>query len=358
MIDTVRVCHASSPVLDELMKTGTVSVSEDEKTWENMRSAGASWTEILEKCNVMHMALLRNLRGIFTEIDDLQKCREVLEKLKAGVPGGKQFPFRYMSAYKAVESAEDIHHKQTVLDALEECMDISCENMPKLEGRTMCLTDNSGSAWGAFTSEFGRVTVADIDNLSSVIAARNSDEGYVGKFGDRLRVFPVSKRNGILKQTQEITKGQGADVGYGTENGVWIFFEKAIRKKEHWDNIFIFSDMQAGHGGLFGTMEGIKAYRRAGFICRGEYIDVAKLIDAYRRKVNPKVNVFSVQTAGYDNVVVPEYGYRTNILYGWTGKEVVFADEMKRFWDDIDMEREARKSVGHGAEETAEKNSP
>ena len=65
-------------------------------------------------------------------------------------------------------------------------------------------------------------------------------------------------------------------------------------------------------------------------------IDVAKLINTYRSQVNPKVNVFSVQTAGYDNVVIPEYGYRTNILYGWTGKEIIFANEMIQFWNRID----------------------
>jgi hypothetical protein len=40
MIDVVRLCHASSPLVDELMKTGTVKTAEDEKTWENLLSAG------------------------------------------------------------------------------------------------------------------------------------------------------------------------------------------------------------------------------------------------------------------------------------------------------------------------------
>jgi hypothetical protein len=44
--------------------------------------------------------------------------------------------------------------------------------------------------------------------------------------------------------------------------------------------------------------------------------------------------VFCVQPAGYTNVLVPEYGYRTNIMYGWTGKEAIFADAMIRFWDE------------------------
>ena len=66
------------------------------------------------------------------------------------------------------------------------------------------------------------------------------------------------------------------------------------------------------------------------------YIDVVKLIDWYRKEVNPKVNIYCIQTAGYDNVLVPENGYRTNILYGWTGKELVYADCMNKFWDEKD----------------------
>ena len=69
------------------------------------------------------------------------------------------------------------------------------------------------------------------------------------------------------------------------------------------------------------------------------YIDVAKLIAEYRSKVNPKVNVFSVQTAGYNNMLIPEYGYRTNILYGWTGKELIFADSMIKFWNNKDKNK-------------------
>ena len=80
----------------------------------------------------------------------------------------------------------------------------------------------------------------------------------------------------------------------------------------------------------------MREYNSRGFVTCDtgwSYVDVAKLIHEYRNKVNPKVNVFSIQTAGYDNVVIPEYGYRTNLLYGWTGKELVFADAMIRFWD-------------------------
>jgi hypothetical protein len=278
---------------------------------------------------------------VFTEIEDSEFCKKYLEKLKSGVVDGKQFPFRYYSAIQAIRTSK-CKHQPLIIDALEECMDISLENYPKLSGKTMCLSDNSGSAWGALNSEYGTVTVAEIDNLSSVITAACSDEGYVGKFGDKLIVSPISKRKGVLSQTQEITRNRSGDVGGATEGGIWEFFRNAIANKEHWDNIFIYSDQQAGHGGLYGTSSHKTEYQNRGYGCgrgwfeEGSYINVFKLVQEYRKKVNPKVNVFSVQTAGYDNAVLPEYAYRTNIMYGWTGKEAVFAKAMIDQWNAID----------------------
>ncbi|MBO4877864.1 MAG: hypothetical protein J5501_07650 [Ruminococcus sp.] len=350
MINTVRLVHANSPVIDELMRTGTVEVGETEQTWEQKRSAGMSWADILRATKLGHMAMLRNIVNVFTEIDDTEVCREYMEEVKNGVPDGRQFPFRYESAYRTVKKAQDIHHQQYILDALEECMDIAVGNLPHLKGRTMCLSDNSGSAWGCFNSEYGTVTVANIDNLSAVIAAKCSDEGYVGKFGDELRIFPVSKRNGTLSQAREIDANGYRDVGGSTEGGIWKFFRNAIRKKAHYDNIFIFSDQQAGTGGLYGTAADKEEYTgeysfgadfrpRNGFTRPG-YINVYKLIQEYRRKVNPRVNVFSVQTAGYNNVLVPQMSYRCAMLTGWTGKEISFAADYIAQWDAVEAARQ------------------
>ncbi len=345
LVNTVRVCHASNGDIDELMQTGTIVMPEENKTWETLRADGKSWVEILDILGrIPHMALLRNLRGIFSEIDDLDKTKEIMDSLIAGVERGKQFPFRYMSAKKAVEGGNDVHNRVTITDALEDCIDKSCANLPMLKGNNAFLSDNSGSAWGTFNSEYGSVTIAEIDNLSSVIGAANSEKGTVIKFGDRMKKYEISKRNGILEQAQKISKTKDNDIGGGTENGVWLFFDEAIKERIHYDNIFIYSDMQAGHGGLYGTESGKRAYREMGCATRGSYIDVAKLVDIYRQRVNPKVNVFCIQTAGYNNVLVPENGYRTSILYGWTGKELVYADMINRVWDEKDAEREQKKS--------------
>jgi len=264
------------------------------------------------------MALLRNFSGIFLTRMDPDFCREYLDKLKRGVVDGKQFPFRYYSAWRAVkEKCFRADISQMILKALEECVDLSVQNLPRLRGRTMCLSDNSGSAWGGFTSEYGSVTVAVIDNLSSAITAARSDEGDVGKFGSLLRVFPVREDDHMLELCNVISKDKYNDVGGQTEGGIWEFFYQIIWKKEHWDNIFIYPDQQAGHGCLYGTDDQIALYQRLGYGCgqNDGYLDVYALVELYRKTVNLRVNVFSVQTAGYTNAVMPEYAYRTCILW-------------------------------------------
>ena len=339
LIDLVRISHANSKDINELMKTGTIEVKETEQTWETMRSAKHTWRSILETIDVPHMALLRNLKGIFTEINDITAATEILDSLKAGVVNGKQFPFRYQSAYKVIQT-ETLNHKAMVLDALEECMDIAVANMPKIEGKVMCLSDNSGSAWGAITSEYGTTKIAEIANLSSLITAKQADEGYVGQFGDKLFVEPVSKRNVLLKQAEALNK-KGHSVGGGTENGIWLFWDKAIRMKDHWDTVFIYSDQQAGTGGLYGTNP--SDYKDYVYKSTSKNIDVLSLVEKYRQTVNPKVNVFSVQVAGYDNTILPENLYRGALLTGWTGKESTFAHTIINTWDEIENKTSTKK---------------
>jgi hypothetical protein len=329
LIDLVRISHAKSDVINELMTTGSVEVEASAQTWESLRSQGKTWKEIVDTIKIPHMALLRNLRGIFTEVNDKTFAEKVCEILKGGVPYGKQFPFRYYTAYQALNG---VNHEGLLKDTLEECLDISVANLPKLEGKTVCLSDNSGSAWGSLNSEYGTVTVAEIGNLSSIVTALQSDEGEIGVFGDRLNMTPVSNRNGILSQMKEASV-RGRAQGGGTENGIWLFFRDAIKNKTHYDNIFVYSDMQAGHGGLFGT----NASEYKEFMYGGSRnIDVLKLVEKYRKVVNPKVNIFTVQTAGYNNSVVPENLYRGAVLGGWTGKESSYAKALIDAWDQVE----------------------
>lgn len=316
-VDVANLVHPRSEAVGKLCK-GQLSAAG--RTWEAIISAEgsseASWRKALEVMG--HMALLRNLRnlhnaGIETSV--------FADKLKSGVKNGKQLPFRYFSAYRALAPAGV---PGPLLDLVEECMSIAVDGLPKFPGRTMFLCDNSGSAWGTTTSSMGTMHIAEIANITGVIGGQACDEAYLGVFGDRLNVTSVRRRASIFHQVEQANE-HGHRIGGSTENGIWLFWNRAIRANEHWDNVFVMSDMQAGHGGLYG--ERPSEYSEFAW-SDGHHIDVSKLVNAYRVRVNPKVNVFLVQVAGYKGTILPEFYERTYILGGWSDGLLRFAAAM------------------------------
>ncbi len=323
-VDVVNLCHAKSPAVDALCKAQLSNVGE---TWEAIVSARGStrdsWAESLPRMG--HMALLRNLRNLVTAG---VPAEDFCDRLVAGARGGQQLPFRYFSAHRAVKNVPGVSGK--VLDAIERCLRSSLGQLPRLPGRVMSLCDNSGSARGATTSSMGTMAVATIANLTGLLAGLCGDEGVVGVFGDTLKTHGVRQAAAVMDQLEALEQ-LGDTVGASTENGVWLFWERAIREREHWDHVFVFSDMQAGHGGLYGVRpEDYEAFRWDAT----QYIDVAKLIATYRARVNPQVNVYLVQVAGYQDTLVPEFYERTYILGGWGEGLLRFAAAMAGLADE------------------------
>lgn len=322
-----RKIRLANKAFNEYMETGTFQVAVEEQTWEKYisehKSSKESWEYVLDNLFQRdgkpsnHMALLRNLRNIEEAGVDEQHLELAKKLLLAGVKDGKQFPFRYYTALNVTEKFEN---------TLEECIELAIDTLPALEGNTICLCDNSGSARGAFNSEYGQVTIADIANLSSVMTARKTTgQGQIGIFGDRLEFVDIKPDAKVFK-TLKTVNNVGENIGGGTETGLWLFWQKAIKEKIHYDNVFIYSDMQAGH---------LELYRnKAGH--GNEYYDTPALVCKYREEVNPKVNVFSVQVAGYSNTVLPETDYRSAILSGWTSRESIYAEEMVKIWNEIE----------------------
>jgi hypothetical protein len=316
LVDVVNLVHPKSEAVAKLSRG---ELSQSGTTWEAILSAkGASRESWLDALEVMgHMALLRNIRNLLHYQVEPERFTD---KLREGAAGGKQLPFRYYSAYRSVEA----HAPESVLRAIEDCLTLSLGNLPRFAGRVMTLNDNSGSARGTTTSSMGTMQISTIANLTGVLAARRADEGYVGVFGDSLETFAVDPNESVFSQVEHADK-LGAGVGGGTENGIWLFWDAAIRERQHWDMVFIQSDMQAGHGGLFGTDP--NAYKEYQWT-NGHHIDVPKLVATYRKRVNPNVLVFLIQVAGYQDTIMPEFYDRTYILGGWGEGVLRFAAEM------------------------------
>ena len=113
-IDMVRICHINKKSLkcnldkngndrdiSKIMKDGKLFLSDGELKWETLRSRGLEWIEILEalKWRMPHMAALRNIRNFASSDPGIKNMNKYLEMLLSGVENGKQFPFRYISAY-------------------------------------------------------------------------------------------------------------------------------------------------------------------------------------------------------------------------------------------------------------------
>lgn len=323
-IDVVRMCHAYSEAIGKLVYD---KLKNNQNTWESLisekGSTKATWTEAVDKLG--HMALLRNLRNLSQHgVDEAL----YVDKLIDGVEKGRQLPFRYYGAFRVLEEAGVPLSLQS---AVEKCMEKSIANLPKFEGNVAALCDNSGSAHGTLTSSAGTMSVANIGNLTAVLTGMvTSGNASVFPFGDQLKEVKIDPNKGIFAQTKEVVK-VGGTVGGGTETGVWLFWDKAIKEKQHWDHVFVYSDMQAGHGQLY-CSDSHKPTK--GFVWergyRSTHIDVPALIAEYRKQVNPDVQVFLVQTAGYGDTIVPEVYDKTYILGGWSANILSFAHKVSK----------------------------
>lgn len=313
-VDVANLTHPAGGNVNKLIR-GTLPTPE---TWETKVSAGGSTPEVWAEAygTMAHMALLRNLRNLITKSNVDQS--DIAGKLIDGVASGQQLPFRYWSAFKAVEKEGA---KPVLLEAIEDSLRQSCEAL-KFPGRVMSLCDNSGSAWGAMTSEWGSTRVAEIANLTAVLTAFAAEHGEIGIFGDGLAEMTVSHRSSVFDVLAKANE-QGHHIGGGTEHGIWLFWDKVIREKTHYDAVFVYSDMQAGHGGLYGDPGEYHDFIWTG----GHYIDVPKLINKYRATVNPNVEVFLVQVAGYQDTIVPEHYKHTHILGGWSDGILRYAQQ-------------------------------
>tara|TARA_B100001175_G_scaffold299233_1_gene290453 strand:+ start:248 stop:1801 length:1554 start_codon:yes stop_codon:yes gene_type:complete len=346
IVDLIRLSHPNpkkNDILTNIVYDKNIELDDYQETWEKLRSIGSKWIDIISKLGTKfpHMALLRNLNGISKELDSNQ-IKNVMNKLVDGVEHGKQFPYAYYVAYKKikVDLISQIKKRDIILDGLENCMQESIKNFPKLNGFVTSLCDNSGSAHGAVPSSYGSVKVSEIGNLSGLITAMSSTEGgEVAVFGDDLKIYPVNKNRKIMDQLEEIC-ALGKIVGEYTENGIWIWFEKGFNNKnfnEKTDHLFIYSDQQAGDGELYGLDEAREDFVDFLYKTRSErpYIDVLKLVEKHRKEINEKITVFPVQIAAYKNSVIPKCTPYTALLYGWTGKEVLFAKKYIEIWEQI-----------------------
>jgi hypothetical protein len=180
-----------------------------------------------------YMALLRNLRNFEKAGISRDARKAVQERLAdpAQVAKSRQFPFRFLSAYRAVEG-------DWWNEALSDALDASVGNLPKFKGRTLVLVDTSGSMRSPI-SQKSSVSHVDIGGLFGVALAKAGMDVDLYGFADGVFQHDLPKGGSILKGIQSFDRKIGS-VGHGTET------VKSL--KATWnghDRVILISDMQA-----------------------------------------------------------------------------------------------------------------
>lgn len=250
-----------------------------------------------------YMALLRNLRN-FDQADISDSVKDaVCARLQDPdeVARSRQFPYRFLSAYKEAPSL-------AWGKSLEKALDLSCSNVPELSGRSLILIDTSGSM-SSTVSDRSKVRLYEIGALFAAVLSKRCEKVDTVIFGDSSALFPVKSGESVLKYVNRVTKANGS-VGHGT--AIW---QSVLENYSGHDRVVIFTDMQTMDSAGKPHNYGYSGYRYV----NGRYTSVPQRNFNNEAKQIPFIHGFNL--AGYKVTTVPagngrfEYGGFTDASF-------------------------------------------
>lgn len=243
------------------------------KTDEEKRE---KWNELLRSGQLGLFALIRNIRNIVKYGADVEDALAQITQEK--VRGSGILPFQWYKAYKAIAEASG----EALAQPMQQALEWSLDEVPKLPGVTLVACDNSGSM---STSSLTRgMTHAELGNLMGALALYCCETGVAGTFGATFAIANTNPRHGLFYNKKQIDIC-GAGTGHSTD--AWKIFEHLIAEKVQLDRVIIFSDMQC-----------YDSHARHNKAYMGH--SLSSELEAYQR-INPNVAVYSVNLASQDN---------------------------------------------------------
>jgi len=253
-----------------LTQAGQKSSTAKEKA-DNKRQA---WTELIENRKLGYMALLRNLRNIAQQAPELlgEVCKQLTNP--RSIHKSLVLPFRFLAAMDAVKELAP-KGRNPLVKALNQALDIAVGNVPKFDGTTLVVLDDSGSMTGGSVRGMNRRPI----NIGSLFAAilYKSNNADLMTFSDSARYVNANPNDTTDTIANNLIKNARAA---GTN--FKAIFQKA---KRAYDRIIILSDMQGWMGYSSPDAE-YKAYK-------------------HKYKVNPYV--YSFDLTGYGSFQLPEH---------------------------------------------------
>lgn len=255
------------------------------------------WEYLVQAGMLGYMATLRNLCNLLKADVSMTTIETVCKKLsdRDEVVRSKQLPFRFAAAYDMVSGVGDCGQKTTtLLDAIEDALDLSCENVPEITGTTAVFADNSGSMRSP-VSDKSKVTCAMAANiLAGMFAKRSVGDVWVCAFATDIAPVRVTKRTTVSSIREAL---QRADTCGWCTNAhkipLWLDANSVSP-----DRVIVVSDMQC--------------WNSEGSTC------MADNWDRYSKK-NKKVWLHSVNVCGYGDSMVKD-GRRVNLVGSFSEK--------------------------------------
>lgn len=241
---------------------------------EQQMAFATKWEELIHSGKMGYMAMLRNLRNFLKSGVSIEAIENVANRLsnEHEVVSSKQFPFRFLSAYREIKNArytlnvhsnflasameetalvtnktiEDINavgrHKYTMLfDALEKAVLASSRNITGFDENTRVLLacDVSGSMYSPISPK-SSVKNYDIGLVLAMLLKNRCRNVISGIFGNDWKVVDLPS-TGILSNVDELYKREG-EVGFST-NGFRVI-QYLNEKNIVVDKVMMFTDCQ------------------------------------------------------------------------------------------------------------------
>lgn len=241
-------------------------VDDDEKIEKQKELKKQVWKELIINRKIGYFALLRNLRNIIEQGDNETidvACKMLTDKNL--ITKSLVLPFRFSTALKEVEKLSSSNIRQ-VVNAIHDALELSLSNVPKLDGKTLVVLDESGSMMGK---------PMQIGSLFAAVLYKTNDADLM-TFSDEARFRNIHSRDSVLSIAGKL---QYDSVGSSTD--FRTIFEKASEK---YDRIIILSDMQGWVG----------------------YNNPSKSYNEYKIKTKAKPHMYSFDLCGHGTLQFPE----------------------------------------------------
>ena len=245
------------------------------------------------------MALMRNLRNILLAEVDAYHIQKVAKTLASPekVRKSKQLPIRFLSAYRELECL-DVEYSSFLMDALEEAVQVSIENVKGfgLNTRVLIAADVSGSMYKTISPK-SKVRCFDIGLMLAMLMRNRSVNVETGIFGDTWKNVNLPK-SGILANTMHLNRIEGT-VGYSTN--AYCVIQDLIRKNKVKDKVMFFTDLQMWDS------------RNGGDSLQKEW-------KRYKKKVAPNAQLYLFDLLGYGYSPLRVEDNDVHLIAGWSDK--------------------------------------